>query len=178
MSSSRLPSAKLNAGRISQDPVDGDSTSQPRSRSTSRSPSRKKNNGANGLTEWDVNAQWSTAQKRNQQQLRSYPIIQTKNEGFFKRTRRQISLTLPTFHTFDLADKNRREKDKLERGRWSAAASHGRTEILRTYCGSVLRRFKPLFIVLGIVALLMTILSQASTFCHRLEKYEEDADDQ
>lgn len=162
MSSSRLPSPEPNGGRTAQGVLNGSIASQSHSRSTSQSPSRRRSNYINGFKGQDVDAQWPAAQKRSQQ-VRRHPVVQTKNEGFFKRTRRQISLTLPTFETFGPGEKNWQDQEKLGRGRWSVTADHRRLGIVRTYCGNVLRKFKFLFVILGVVALLTTIMSQAST---------------
>ena len=58
------------------------------------------------------------------------PSIQTKNEGFFQRSRRKISQTLPlpAFHS----RKDWRETEKLGRGRWTPGGSSGSLSKLKT----------------------------------------------
>lgn len=113
----------------------------------------------NGLANHD--AHWAAARAKSAG-VRGYPTIQTKNEGFFKRTRRQVSQVLPTFNTFSPQDKNWRDQEKLGRGRWSPNAEEGRFAVVRTYLGNVLRKFKFVFLVLGVVAFLTTLLAQIS----------------
>lgn len=115
----------------------------------------------NGFTNNDD--QWAAARAKSQA-VRGYPTIQTKNEGFFKRTRRQVSMVLPTFNNFNPQDKNWRNQEKLGRGRWKASQAEGRFASIRTFLGNFLRRFKFVFIILGVVAILTTALSQASTY--------------
>lgn len=147
--------------------------------SLSRSPSPQPNGGweTRGLTDertaspdrikGDMNgfanndAQWAAARQKSAG-VRGYPTIQTKNEGFFKRTRRQVSQVLPTFNTFSPQDKSWRDQEKLGRGRWAPQIDEGRFAVVRTYLGNVLRKFKFVFLVLGIVALLTTLLAQIS----------------
>ena len=107
--------------------------------------------------------QWAAARAKSQA-IRGYPTIQTKNEGFFKRTRRQVSLVLPTFNNFSPQDKGWRNQEKLGRGRWHPAQAEGRFAAMRTFLGNFLRKFKFVFLILGVVAILTTAMSHASEF--------------
>ena len=69
----------------------------------------------------------------------------------------------------DAQDKNWRDQEKLGRGRWAPQADEGRFAVVRTYLGNVLRKFKFVFLVLGIVALLTTLLAQISRSIRRRE---------
>lgn len=111
----------------------------------------------------DNDAHWAAAREKSAG-VRGYPTIQTKNEGFFKRTRRQVSQVLPTFNTFSPQDRSWRDQEKLGRGRWSPKVDEGRFAVVRTYLGNVLRKFKFVFLILGIVALLTTLLAQISMY--------------
>lgn len=148
MSLSRSPSPKLNGGWTSRGLTDN------RTPSPSQMPY-----GTNGFG--DNDAQWAAA-KAKSQAVRGYPTIQTKNEGFFKRTKRHVSQVLPTFNTFSPQDKNWRDQEKLGRGRWHPAGGDGKLATVRTFLGNFLRKFKFAFLVLGVVAVLTTALSQAS----------------
>jgi mannan polymerase II complex MNN10 subunit len=93
------------------------------------------------------NISWAAAKTRKS---RGYPSFQSKNEGFFQRSRRKISSTLPRFNSFK--DKDWRETEKLGRGRW-LPGDGGRLERLKTFIGSLLRRFKFLILILVLVGL-------------------------
>lgn len=109
----------------------------------------------------DNDAHWAAARAKSQA-IRGYPTIQTKNEGFFKRTRRQVSQVLPTFNSFSPQDQTWGDQEKLGRGRWQPAGGEGRFSTVRTFLGNFLRKFKFVFLVLGVVAILTTAMSQAS----------------
>jgi len=109
----------------------------------------------------DNDAHWAAARAKAQA-VRGYPTIQTKNEGFFKRTKRHVSQVLPTFNTFGSQDKNWRDQEKLGRGRWHPAGGEGKFSTVRTFLGNFLRKFKFVFLVLGVIAILTTAMSQAS----------------
>lgn len=92
--------------------------------------------------------------------VRGYPTIQTKNEGFFQRSRRKISATLPTFNRHGpKTPYDWREAEKLGRGRWTPGRS-GTLGKAKTLIGNVLRRFKFIFIVLGIVVALTVLVNK------------------
>lgn len=150
MSLSRTPSPKVNGGWTSRGLTD----------SQSGSPSRKPYN-MNSFADNDDH--WAAARAKSQA-VRRYPTIQTKNEGFFKRTRRQVSQVLPTFNKSNPQDKSWRDQEKLGRGRWHPAGGEGRFSTVRTFLGNFLRRFKFVFLVLGIIAILTTAMSQASEY--------------
>lgn len=94
------------------------------------------------------------------------PSIQTKNEGFFQRSRRKISQTLPlpAFHS----RKDWRETEKLGRGRWTPGGSSGSLSKLKTLVGNVLRRFKFAFVILTIVAVVTVLFNQTGECCFEL----------
>jgi len=145
----------------------------------SRTPSPKPNggwtsrgltgsrNGPPGLKPYDVDgfvdndAQWAAARVKSQA-MRGYPTIQTKNEGFFKRTKRQVSQVLPTFNDHSPQDRNWRDQEKLGRGRWHPAGGEGKFSTIRTFLGNFVRKFKFVLLVLGVVTVLTTAMSQAS----------------
>jgi len=148
MSLSRSPSPRIDGGWTSRGLTDDHSEIS--------SPVTYDMNGSD-----NNNAQWAAARAKSQT-VRGYPTIQTKNEGFFKRTRRQVSLVLPTFNPLSPTDKTWKNQEKLGRGRWAPRGGTGRFSTVRTYLGNVLRKFKFVFVVLGVIALLTTVLSQAS----------------
>jgi hypothetical protein len=100
--------------------------------------------------------QWAAARAKSQRVM-GQPSIQTKNEGFFQRSRRKISQTLPlpAFHKA----KDWRETEKLGRGRWAPGAQGGLSK-LKTFVGNVLRKFKIVFIVLAIVMVTTIVFNQ------------------
>lgn len=150
MSLSRSPSPRPNGGWHTPGLTEPSDTT----------PSRSKPHlaGINGFGNND--AQWAAARNKSKQ-VRGFPTIQTKNEGFFKRTRRQVSQVLPSFNHTNGAGKNWRDQEKLGRGRWYPGGSNGRFGTIRTYLGNVLRKFKLIFMLLGVIALITTIMSQA-----------------
>lgn len=152
MSLSRTPSPKPNGGWTSRNLTDEPSDDP------SGSPSRMPY-AMNGYDRND--GRWAAARAKSQA-VRGYPKIQTKNEGFFKRTKRQVSLVLPTFNTFSPQDRNWRDQEKLGRGRWQARGVEEQFSTVRTFLGNFLRKFKFIFLILGVVAILTTIMSQAS----------------
>lgn len=92
--------------------------------------------------------------------------MQTKNEGFFQRSRRKISQTLPlpAFHKYGpKTPKDWREAEKLGRGRWTPGGGSGVGK-LKTFVGNVLRRFRFIFVVLAAVAALTVIITQTGTW--------------
>jgi mannan polymerase II complex MNN10 subunit len=104
---------------------------------------------------------WAAAKARSAQ-VRGYPSITTKNEGFFQRSRRKITSNLPVFNPYTPVSANWKEPEKLGRGRWSPRGG-GSLGKIKTFAGNVLRRFKFLFIMLSIVTLTTVTLSQTST---------------
>lgn len=111
--------------------------------------------GANGYSSSDD--QWAAAKARSAQ-VRGYPSIQTKNEGFFQRSKRKISSTLPVFSPYTPLSANWKDPEKLGRSRWSPRGG-GSFSRLKTFVGNVLRRFKFLAIVLSLVAMTTLLIS-------------------
>ena len=103
--------------------------------------------------------QWAAAKARSAQ-IRGYPSIQTKNEGFFQRSKRRIS-TLPVFSPYTPLSANWKDPEKLGRSRWYPRGG-GSLSKIKTFAGNVLRRFKFLFMILSMVALTTVVLSQTS----------------
>jgi mannan polymerase II complex MNN10 subunit len=103
---------------------------------------------------------WAAA-KAKSDQVRRYPSFATRNEGFFQRSKRKISATLPTFNKFGSNKKDWRESEKLGRGRWYPAGG-GKWSRLKTLIGNVLRKFRLLFILLAVIVTLTLILSKLS----------------
>ena len=146
--------------------------------SLSRSPSPRPNGGWStpGLTDhagrespgtspYEMNGyasnniSWAAAKAKGDQP-RGYPSFATRNEGFFSRSKRKISSTLPRFNNFGTTKKDWRESEKLGRGRWYPGGG-GRWPRLKTLAGNILRKFKFLFIVLAIIALITFATSKA-----------------
>ncbi|KIW65575.1 hypothetical protein PV04_07821 [Phialophora macrospora] len=102
---------------------------------------------------------WAAAKARSAQ-VRGYPSIQTKNEGFFLRSKRKIS-TLPVFSPYTPLSANWKDPEKLGRSRWYPRGG-GSLSRIKTFAGNVLRKFKFLFIILSIVTLTTVLLSQTN----------------
>lgn len=109
--------------------------------------------------------QWAAAKARSAQ-VRGYPSIQTKNEGFFLRSKRKIS-ALPVFSPYTPLSANWKDPEKLGRSRWYPRGG-GSLSRIKTFAGNVLRRFKFLFIILSIVTLTTFLMSQTRE-CHMQE---------
>lgn len=133
MSVSRSPSPRPNGGWATP------------SFTTSRRSSPHMNGFAPGSS--SSNVSWTAAKTTKS---RGYPSFQTKNEGFFQRSRRKISTGLPRFNSFK--DKDWKDSEKLGRGRWYPGGG-GRLGRLKTFVGTVLRRFKFLILILVLVLL-------------------------
>jgi mannan polymerase II complex MNN10 subunit len=107
---------------------------------------------------------WPAAKAKGDQS-RGYPSFSTRNEGFFSRSKRKISSTLPRFNSFGTNKKDWRDSEKLGRGRWyllgGGGDGGGRWPRLKTFIGNVLRKFRVLFVVLALIALLTFVLSKA-----------------
>ena len=114
--------------------------------------------GVNGYTNGDN--QWAAAKARSAQ-VRGYPSIQTKNEGFFQRSKRRIS-TLPVFNSpYTPLSANWKDPEKLGRSRWTPRGGSSVSK-LKTFVGNVLRKFKFFLIILSIVTLTTLLMSQIS----------------
>lgn len=104
--------------------------------------------------------QWAAARAKSARVKRANgPTVQTKNEGFFQRSRRKISQTLPAFHNYPRTPQDWREAEKLGRGRWTPGGESGIGK-LKTFVGNVLRRFKFVFVVLATVAAFTMLITQ------------------
>lgn len=107
---------------------------------------------------------WAAAKARSAQ-VRGYPSIQTKNEGFFQRSKRRIS-TLPVFNSpYTPLSANWKDPEKLGRSRWTPRGGSSISK-LKTFLGNVLRKFKFLFIILSIVTVTTVLMSQISMCFH------------
>ncbi|KAF9883870.1 alpha-1,6-mannosyltransferase [Aspergillus nanangensis] len=110
MSMSRSPSPHPGAGWSSPGLTPGSGTSTPRSGYLS--PNHL---GANGIS-------WATA-KAKSDEVRGYPSFSTRNNGFFSRSKRQISATLPRFRLNTGSSPNGYYVDKDEYGRGPKSGS-------------------------------------------------------
>jgi mannan polymerase II complex MNN10 subunit len=106
---------------------------------------------------------WTAAKTKKS---RGYPSFQTKNEGFFQRSRRKISTGIPRFNSFK--DQDWKDTEKLGRGRWYPRGG-GQLGRLKTFIGSVLRRFK--FVILVLVLILLSIWGMNATSMVDLPSY-------
>lgn len=69
---------------------------------------------------------------------------------------------MPRFNSFGTNKKDWRESEKLGRGRWYLlGGGGGRWPRLKTFIGNVLRKFRVLFVVLALIALLTFVMSKA-----------------
>lgn len=160
MSLSRSPSPGPNGGWSSPGLTDY--------RDRSSSPRQKQYDGMNGYAATD--AYWAAA-KAKSDQVRGQPSFQTRNEGFFQRSRRKISSTLPRFNSFALDRRDWRDAEKLGRGRWNPHRG-GEWSKIKTLVGNLLRRFKVLFVLLTIIATLTIIMSETSKWLRSTEPNE------
>lgn len=101
---------------------------------------------------------WAAA-KAKSDQVRNYPSFSTRNEGFFSRSRRKISSTLPRFNSFGANKKDWRESEKLGRGRWRPGG-YGKWSSLKTFVGNFLRKFRLFFILLAVIMVLTFFMSK------------------
>lgn len=117
--------------------------------SLSRSPSPRRDGGwaTPGLTDTSgrasprkgyaneqMNGAWAAA-KAKSDQVMGYPSFSTRNEGFFSRSKRKISASLPRFN----GTKDYRELEKLGRGRWYPHDG-SRWSRMKTFVGNLFRR--------------------------------------
>ncbi|KAL9111318.1 MAG: hypothetical protein Q9227_004195 [Pyrenula ochraceoflavens] len=97
---------------------------------------------------------WAAA-KAKSDRVNGYPSFSTRNEGFFQRSKRKLSASLPRFNNF-APNKDWRETEKLGRGRW-APRDNSKLGRLKTFLGNLIRKFRLLFIL----ALLVTVITSA-----------------
>ena len=117
------------------------------------------------------NVSWAAA-KANRDPSKGYPSFSTRNEGFFSRSKRKISATLPRFNSFGRSKKDWRESEKLGRGRWYPG-SGGKWSRVKTLVGNILRKFRFLFVVLAIIALTTFVMSKAREYSRAQEWHVE-----
>lgn len=98
--------------------------------------------GASGIS-------WAAA-KAKSDEVRGYPSFSTKNSGFFSRSRRQLSATLPRFRLGSGSPSGYVDKDEFGRGRPLSPATGWRLGFGR----SVLRRRRSRLLVALIFLLL------------------------
>ncbi|OJI79735.1 alpha-1,6-mannosyltransferase [Aspergillus tubingensis] len=111
--------------------------------------------GASGIS-------WAAA-KAKSDEVRGYPSFSTKNSGFFSRSRRQLSATLPRFRLGSGSPNGYVDKDEFGRGRPLSPATGWRLGFGR----SVLRRRRSRLLVALIFLLLGYMFFGASL----LQKY-------
>lgn len=86
---------------------------------------------------------WLAAQEKSDR-VRGYPFLDTKNGGFFSRSKRQITATLPTLHAGSKSSERYPEKEKF-------LYKHGRSWRSSCFKRSVLWRKRPrLLLALGL----------------------------
>lgn len=117
--------------------------------------------GLNGYSGNHDDGQWAAAKARSAQ-VRGFPTIQTKNEGFFQRSRRKLTSTLPVFNSpYTPLSADWKDVEKLGRNRWSP----GRDNIFsrtRTLVGNLLRKCKFLVVILALITITTLTMSQTS----------------
>ncbi|KAI9848945.1 MAG: alpha-1,6-mannosyltransferase [Sclerophora amabilis] len=111
------------------------------------SPVKSFNADPNGVT-------WASASAKSHQ-VNGYPSFQTRNNGFFGRSYRKISGSLPTFN-IGAGPRDYAEKEKLGRGRWPPDQGSWPARA-RTIFARVLRRMRLRSLIVFLI-LLMTIL--------------------
>ena len=160
MSLSRTPSPRLNGGWSTPGLADSDSN-----------PSLHRNpyGGTNGYATTD--AHWAAA-KAKSDSVRGYPRFQSRNEGFFQRSRRKISATLPRFNDLTPDKKHWKDTEKLGRGRPSSRVALILPR-LKTFVGNVLRRFKVVFVLLAIIFAIVIIMSETSEWYTSMQQWSE-----
>ena len=114
----------------------------------------------NGYTSNDIS--WAAA-KANRDRISNYPSVTKRNEGFFSRSKRKISSTLPRFNSFAANKKDWRESEKLGRGRWYPRGG-GRWPRLKTFAGNVLRKFRFFFVILAIIVVVTFVMSKTREY--------------
>ena len=92
-----------------------------------------------------------------------YPSFSTRNEGFFSRSRRKISSSLPTFNRLGSNKKDWRESEKLGRGRWHPSRE-SRLGRVKTLVGNLIRKFRLVFIFLIAILLATALFSLTREF--------------
>ncbi|KIW38424.1 uncharacterized protein PV06_09388 [Exophiala oligosperma] len=117
--------------------------------------------GLNGYSGNHDDGQWAAAKARSAQ-VRGFPTIQTKNEGFFQRSRRKLTSTLPVFNSpYTPLSADWKDVEKLGRNRWSP----GRDNIFsrtRTLVGNLLRKCKFLVVILALITITTLTMSQTT----------------
>ena len=101
----------------------------------------------------DEDDHWAAARARSAKARSGFgPTIQMKNEGFFQRSRRKISATLPTFNKYGVRTPNDwREAEKLGRGRWRPGNVGGTMGRCKTMVGNLVRRFRVVLLLIVLV---------------------------
>ena len=117
-------------------------------------PIHKGMNGGTGVS-------WATA-KAKSDRVNGYPSFSTRNEGFFQRSRRKLSASLPRFNSFG-PNKDWRETEKLGRGRW-APAENSKLGRLKTFVGNLIRKFRLLFILAFLATFIFSVISMTRKF--------------
>lgn len=112
-------------------------------------------NGGNAIS-------WAAA-KSHSERVKAYPSFETRNDGFFSRSKRKISASLPRF---SIAPRGFREKEKLGRGRWHGfGSSDSMAGRIRTFLGASLRRKRVLLLLLSLTLfVLWAFLANCESF--------------
>ncbi|KAL4874042.1 hypothetical protein BDV12DRAFT_1523 [Aspergillus spectabilis] len=137
MSLTRSPSPRPGGGWISPGLTPGSGTSTPH----------------NGLYPPSPSDPWLAA-KAKSDEVRGYPSFSTRNNGFFSRSKRQVTATLPRFRAGSKSPRNYTEKDGYFHGH-----RHGRGRGWRSFWigRTALRRRRARFL-LGLILLLLGYL--------------------
>lgn len=98
----------------------------------------------------DSSASWAAAKEKSDA-VRNYPSFSTRNNGFFSRSKRKISASLPHF-SLQAMNPDYREKEKM-RGPWSPYQDASLMGRIRTMMATVLRRMKSRFLVVLLLVL-------------------------
>lgn len=101
-----------------------------------------------------------------------YPAFSTQNQGFFTRHMRRISSSLPRFKS----NTHYAEKEKLQRGQWSAAQPGSVYGRVRNILGRIGRKAKLRIFVGFLLFLAICLLHQSRMFCVTLIKGYTHAD--
>lgn len=106
----------------------------------------------------EMNGSWAAA-KAKSDAVMGYPSFSTRNEGFFSRSRRKISASLPRFN--GSTTKDYRELEKLGRGRWYPH-NGSRWNRLGTFVGNLFRRarMRSILVLTVIVGLMLFYLTR------------------
>jgi hypothetical protein len=145
MSLSRSPSPRAAGGWASPGLTEGFNSAVERTASPRRTYGELNSNGAAGGT----GVTWASAKARSDE-INGYPSFSTRSQnGFFARHVRKLSTSLPKFN---VGGRRYSDKEKLGRGRWQPGNdSNTLMGRIRSLLGTILRKFRRVLFVLGLV---------------------------